>query len=595
MTSQKADATLAQAQTALVRYTLPAWGFPLPKGQRLTREEREQGLEFLKQVQLEHLQNAPKLQDVLFEQLQVAGNSRRNYRWALNNFIDWCKEQPRSSSVAWSEDRHSPPRHRERQEAATDVRRTTRKARQPHRLADNLLPPTLKQELEAFYRFLTQPNPEAAKLTSLVQTSTAQQHQQQLLRIFGWLHQVQAVPLEDLSFRCLIEFVPIPSEIDRLKAEYHGEMMARRTVELTQAYLDWLRGNQPENSPLPSNGIQSPHTELKVLDTLLAVAKFIYWQEKQPYLGNIEAEFPTLASLRQLRMQTAERAKSHRPLSDRSTEVLQWTEFLELGEMLRSECTPRFLQSTQSQQGGTTLGPLRARNAIALSYQRFLLFAFLAYLVPERPTALRTLKIAALLQNDGKVDNPISSSKEGYLSREGNQWWVYLPGGRKKGKEQGKLLTVPNLQYADGRCFYQYLKEWLLVYSYKDEKGISWEVPGLRSCFNPEHAYLFTMKNGQPYHSLPAFSQLLANPSYRITGKIVSPHSFRRMLAAFPRSDASKTELGNLENPSGLNQEIRNKLDAIGHASRDVSSHSGAADLAQKLLEVKGSDSPTES
>ncbi|MBD1865572.1 MULTISPECIES: hypothetical protein [Trichocoleus] len=552
MTSKKADATLAQVQTALVRYTLPAWGFPLPKGQRLTREEREQGLEFLKQVQLKQLQDAPKLQDALFEQLQVAGNSRRNYRWALNNFIAWCKEQPGSSSVAWSDIKRSTPRQRERKRSGTHVRLTNRKARQSYRLAVEQLTPTLKQELETFYQFLTQPFP-TARLSSPVSAATAQQHQQQLLRIFGWLHQVRAIPLEDLSFHCLIEFVPIPPRLHHSDAHPQDQVAARKTVELTQSYLEWLRGKQPESSLLSSEGIQSPHTELKVLDTLLAVAKFVYWQEKQPNLGNIEVEFPTVASLRQLRIQAGEKVKSHQPVSDRSKQVLEWTEFLEFGEGLRSECAPRFLQSTQSQQGGTTLGPLRTPSAIALSYQRFLLFALLTYLSPERPTVLRTLKISALLQSDGKVENSISSAGEGSLYREGNQWWVHLPVSRKRGQEPRRLLAIPNLQYADGRCFHQYLEEWLLVYSYEDDKGMSWEVPGLRSCFNPQHAYLFTMKNGQPYHSLPAFSRLLSNPTYRITGKIVNLQSFRQMIITFPKPDTLKAELENLGHSVGLN------------------------------------------
>ncbi|MBD2095886.1 hypothetical protein H6F90_12085 [Trichocoleus sp. FACHB-591] len=594
MTPKKADATLAQAQTALVRYTLPAWGFPLPKGQRLTREEREQGLDFLKQVKLEQLQDALKLQDVLFKQLQVAGNSQRNYRWALNHFIDWCKEQPGSSSVAWLEVRYSPPRHRKRKGSATDVRRTTRKARKPYRLAEEQLPPNLQQELEAFYRFLTQSDARTEALGSPVKASTAYQHQQQLLRICGWLHQVQAVPLEDLSFHCLIEFVPIPSRLHHSEAQPQGQVAAKKTIELVQAYLEWLRGNQPKNSLLPSDGIQSPHTELKVLDTFLAVAKFVYWQEKQPNLGDIEAEFPTVTSLRQLRRQAGEKVKNHRLVSDCSKQLLEWTEFLEFGEGLRLECAPRFLQSTQSQQGGTTLGSMRSRSAIALSYQRFLLFAFFAYLGLERPTELRTLKVSSLVQTDAKFKNLLSSPEEGCLYREEGQWWVKLPATRKGGTVQVGSSIVPNLQYPDGRCLYQYLEEWLLAYSYEDEKGMIWEVPGLRSCFNPQHAYLFTMKNGQPYRNLTAFSQLLANPSYRITGKIVNPRSLRHMFVSFHKADALKAKLRNLEHSVAPNQEIHDIVHKIGHASTNMLSQSGKVDFAQNFLDHKANHSPPE-
>jgi hypothetical protein len=590
MPLDKADATLLQAQTALIRYTLPAWGFPLPKGKRLSREEREQGLDFLKQVKLEQLQDALKLQDALFEQLQVAGNSRRNYRWALNNFIDWCREQPWSSSVAWPETKRSTPRQRERKGSATDVRLTTRKARKSYRLAPEQIPPTLQQELKAFHQFLIQP-PSTARLDSPVRPATAQQHQQQLLRIFGWLHQVQAVPLGDLGFHCLIEFVPIPSRLQHSEAQPQGQTTDDKTIGLVQAYLEWLRGKQPKNSLPPSDGIQSPHTELKVLDTFLAVAKFVYWQEKQPNLGDIEAEFPTVTSLRRLRRQAGEKVKSHQLVSDRSQQMLEWTEFLEFGEVLRLECAPRFLQSTQSQRGGKTLGSLRTQSAIALSYQRFLLFTLFACLIPERLTALRTLKVSSLVQTDTKFENLLSSPEEGCLYQEESRWWVKLPATRKGGTVQVGSPIVPNLQYPDGRSLYQYLEEWLLAYSYEDEKGMVWEVPGLRSCFNPQHAYLFTMKNGQPYRSLTAFSQLLANPSYRIIGKIVNPYSLRHMFVSFHKADAS-AKLGNLEHSVAPNQEIHDVVHKMGHAPKNVPSQPETVDLAQTFLDYKANHSP---
>jgi hypothetical protein len=50
-------------------------------------------LDFLRQLPFEQLREAPEAQERLFEQLAVAGNSRRNYRWALNGFMGWCEEQ----------------------------------------------------------------------------------------------------------------------------------------------------------------------------------------------------------------------------------------------------------------------------------------------------------------------------------------------------------------------------------------------------------------------------------------------------------------------------------------------------------------------
>ena len=100
------------------------------------------------------------------------------------------------------------------------------------------------------------------------------------------------------------------------------------------------------------------------------------------------------------------------------------------------------------------------------------------------------------------------------------------------------LVLVPNLSYTDGRYFYWYLEEWLLHYAYQDEQGKT-AVPGLRSCFNPHHQGLFTLKKGEPYPNAMSFSSLLRFPAYRFIGKALDFRTVRGIYAAYLNKDYS--------------------------------------------------------
>jgi hypothetical protein len=230
-------------------------GLPLAQGPRLTAQEREQGLQFLTQIPLEQLKEAPPLQEALFEQLDVAGNSRRNYRWALHGFIDWCKQQDWSHSFGASLKRVPTARQREKRGSATDVRTTPYKARTPYRLSREEIPLSLQQELEAFNQFLTQPEPSLRRRA--VAARTANDYEQQVLRLLGWLHKVQGLPLDALSLQTLVPIALAHDGQDSWSAENQA---TERLKELVHTYLQWLqtsRPGQPEATVLEQ---LSPHT-----------------------------------------------------------------------------------------------------------------------------------------------------------------------------------------------------------------------------------------------------------------------------------------------------------------------------------------------
>lgn len=532
MPTKKADATVAQVRTALWRYTLPGWEFPLPKGQRLSKGEYEQGLDFLKQLPFQRLQEAPAVQERLFEQLAVAGNSRRNYRWALKQFMDWCNQQYWYEVETEAEGNVQRPVSRKRQPkgSANDVRLTTRRARQAYRLAKDEIPEALQRELERFSQFLmgTGPNGETTRRASL---RTANQYVNQVLRFLGWLHTHQAVPLAELSLQRL---VAVGSGAEgSARSNGRPQEKAEQVVELIQAYFQWLGASGQGTLDERTEAIKSPYTELKVINTWLAVARFLNEQNHISEGKEAKTARVMIAALKKLRRGVSTKLKVHQPVSDASKKRLEWHEFLDLVEILRGECRPRLWQQTQSRHGGSTLGSPRSLTAIAQSYQRFLLTALLAYIPPQRSQVLRNLLIARTLIPEQDCSSQAVSGEESVLYRDHDGWWIKIVEPRMQRQSPPYLVFVHNLNYADGRCFYQYLEEWILHYVYEDAQGNTIEVPGLRRCLNPQHLRLFTMKNGQPYQDSPTFIKLLRHPAYRFTGKAIDFHTVRQMYAKY--------------------------------------------------------------
>jgi hypothetical protein len=305
-----------------------------------------------------------------------------------------------------------------------------------------------------------------------------------------------------------------------------------------------LQDSKPTHSSALEQAALSPHTAIKAIDAWLTIAKFVYLQEIEQVGWKNKSDIPALAALYRLRRNATKCMELHRHTTHPRKEM-NWTEFLELGEVLREECKPWFPQSTQSQKNGTTRGTLRSPTAIAQSYQRFLLVGLLSYLPPQRLGEIRATKIELPLVTNSKPITRKIDPEESLLYREGNQWWLKMISGKFKTRAtSARSIPLPNLRYDNDRCFYQYLEEWLLHYEYRDHQGETVALPGLRSCFNPQHDYLFTLKNGQPY-SLPALRMLLRQAAHRVTAKPLVPvrNMFIEHIRTYPLSDVEKENL----------------------------------------------------
>jgi hypothetical protein len=532
---EKAQATLSRTKTALLRYTMPGWGFVMSKGGKLTNWETEKALNYMKGIGLVQFEAAYQIQQEVFDLHQVPSNSQRTYRAALKKLLEWCEEQPwwlKSASI--SEQRFSSPKKQSR--TAVDVRVTNRKYKnsqgeliQPFKYGlgsvdGETIPENLQKELDNYKRFRTEAD--SSYSTGKVRESTVEQELKQIRLILGWLyrHHYQGISLAEMSLGHIVA-TPSESNLDEIATE-QANIAAKYTANLAYEYILWLKADpKAEISDNKGRGIESRYTEISVLKTFLLVAKFLRHDEISLVIRLLKNE------LAKIKQETCE----HPIVRDESKKWLDWNEFLTLVEQLRKECNSRVLQECQLKNSGDNFGNLRSLTAIANSYQRFIFTALLSYLPPHRQQIYRQLELEHPSKYKNTDDRDEFVGISGCLFKEEDTWFIYLLSDTYQMERQYNYLkfSIPNIHYLDGRDFYQYLNEWMIEYTYRHHHGVLEKVDGLRQVFKPQHNFLFTKKNGRNYIHPTEFSNLLRIPACRISDRALTPTLLKRMFLTY--------------------------------------------------------------
>lgn len=229
-------------------------------------------------------------------------------------------------------------------------------------LGKDELTESLKTEFAALHRFGTtkffgaQADP--------IEEVTANKYADHLRGMLGWLHRVRGVPLEELSLRSLV-----PSN-------------ERGAVATTFDYAQWLVTERSINV----------RTELLVLRSVLFAAKFLYHDESAVEVNSSSRPYSDLTVVKELRtlIGTANKAYKVAPrVADETMKWLDWPEYLNLCRELKKECALLLPNGKQ-----------RVIKAVAVSVQRYLMFAILAC-VPDRQRTLRELQVGKTLVKEG--------------------------------------------------------------------------------------------------------------------------------------------------------------------------------------------------
>ena len=307
------------------------------------------------QVPLHQFKDALQVQENVFKSLEgkVSGATQRTYRMHLRKFFDWCNKQG-----WWKNEyedgvpKYSPRVRNDGRGNVKNVKVTSRKQLPFFGLRPDELTKELNDELEKVFRFATSPIVRKRQ-DPAVREVTANIHLRYITQIFGWLHNVKGVPLEELSLKLLDD------------------------IDLTYEFIDWGR-EQRKNAPT---------TGLKYLTALLLVAK--YHHHKTSIVQHYK-DIPIIEELRELTNKLKEINKTTEKVSNESKKWIDWNVYLAAVEQLLQECAPR-----------TVDGKKRSDTAIASSYQRYLITAFFAYMPPDRSRTIRELELGRTLVKEG--------------------------------------------------------------------------------------------------------------------------------------------------------------------------------------------------
>ncbi|MEG4207204.1 hypothetical protein QUA20_25165 [Microcoleus sp. Pol7_A1] len=596
---KKAQEIIAQTETAINRYTLPGWGLEPFKGRKPTRVEIDRATAFKQGINVEQFTTALEAQEKAFELLQPSDSSKEVYRSRLKELISWSSQQswwPGNTLPEKSVDCCGGRRRRGYGIMAKTLL-TSRSALPPYGLQPEQVSEKLKAEFEHFYKFRTSAH-WPGRLEDPVKTTACRNQIRLFFHLFGWFHLHRRVPLEELSLNTLIP----PVELKYAASKEAAATMAAKVGD----YVDrWVC--EFCNFLIEERGARSPHTRKNYLCALLAVAKFQYHNE---ITSSDYSEVPAVKVLRGRLSLATKELKNHVPVADVDKKWLDVTEVLKLiVKPLRDECQPKL-----------ACGSPRSLKATAYSFQRYVLWGCLTYSPPRRQQELRELKMAL----ECPVKRPVDVPPDGLYqplptgrNRDRNYGYLYrTPDGRwfkdvtsesyKTGKTYGHQdLEIPNVQFPDGRCFYDYLEAWLYGY-YKMPDG-SWrscgtafkpgeqEVGRLWPCrlqFEAVGEFVFVRHNGTPFAE-DSMASYISNAAHALTGQRLTPHLLRDIFAThFLDNGASDSDIASLAYGMGHSPQIlRASYDRRSPVQKHRPIQLAVMELVQKSLH---SDSTSE-
>ncbi|BAT53460.1 unknown protein [Nostoc sp. NIES-3756] len=524
---EKAKATLSRTQTALVRFTLPGWGFPAPLQPRITNSEIEKALDFMKSLSLELLFEAIDIQQKVFDELLISEKSQYTYRAALNQFLKWCEQQPwwienfstaspisnaRKRKISYAQDsKEITSDNQNDAEQPIPKQHYALGTRKEYTLVEHI-----QEVMVALQKFFTEQNQQQNR--KIISPTTAQQYLKQTRLILGWFYRIEKVPIEKLDLELI---VPVSDPA-----------ASQKTLQVAERYLAWLKAD-PQNEIIDKRGrgVDSPYTEFAVFRTLLVLAKFLYYQKMGFHAREQYDDLPVIQELRKAMAIAQKKVKEHRHIVLNRDLILTWSEILVVVENLRKQCRLKYQIINKSHL-----------IEIAEIYQIFIIIAFMTYLPPQRQQLYRNLKFVD--SYEAIVSEKSNEVVSGYVYQENEDWIIHwLSDSYKTTKKYNEIkLKIPNILYADGRSFYQYLEEWLKIYTYQSKPHLLDEIAGLRQIFRPTHNYLFTQRNGKRFIHPTPFNSLIQNSIYEITEKNIRINEFRKIFLKYVLEESTRTK-----------------------------------------------------
>lgn len=607
MTLNGDPAAISSVRTALLRFTVPGWGGPQPSGKRMKPEEIQAGLEFLKSVPLQQLQDALSVQEKIFTKLNIEGKVQRQAKYILKKFQDWAiasghLEPPADATPQFY-------RFKAKGGEAKDFwkqrRLDNRSNKQDNtayalgKVPGDFVNDAIAKDFKDLDQF-------QLRVLDRKSKTTREKTQEFLIKILGWMHREEGIPLDALRLTGdpdanplipVVEIEPAIANFDRLdeywmaraKAAELVDKLAKSTVERIEKYLEWQSARHQGTSI---------KTEQAFLDAMTCLAKFAYRDQTNTAKARDFADIPLVARLRITRTNLRKKHPNPTRMIPLEEKLISWAEVIAVREALRKEADMDHTVyiPSRSKTGRPTKRP-RALSGIARSLQRFLILAFFTVVPPDRQRTFRELRIGETIKHGlfkGKKFTPADK-----LPPEQARFYIHLKtGDYKTSKAYGEFIgELPNEVYPDGSTFYQYLYRWL-YHGYQKEDG-TWaglreamvlchprhaerlSAPNARPRIDPKtHNYFFLSTTGKGIHA-DCLLEIFTGFFKKFAGVPVTPHTLRHIFRTHLKDlEATSNQLESAA--TWMKHDVRTAEEFYTHQS-DEAKLKPAADLMKSL------------
>ena len=446
--------------------------------------------------------------------------------------------------------------------------------------------PTLDQQLQALETYLESIRKNGHKLLPFVKY------------LLTFVHEIQGVPLENLTLESLIPFVQLRfSEADFVghpafqttasgqlidyqaaegtlaMAEATGQRRAHETAETTinilNAFFDW---REQVFTTLGKSGGLEPSSKRRVISALVLTAEFLYQDQtrfKRPRTRGKRQQntgFHDIPVIKLLRQQYAEHPLKPQASKERiqKTRCVAWPQALVVCEKQRRQALAFHYHSRDRSRKEGYVRRRRQLAGIASDMQKSLMVDFSIFIPSDRQQTYRDLRFGHTLKCGSFNQEGEFISQDIPADPNQAQFWLDLH-EFKTAEVYGQFwYPLPNVTFIDNTTFYEFITAWLV--GFEDSAG-HWPIcypedplwqgyidadgrrHGWRAALKPDnHDFFFSQPSAKHPYTEQGFYSVIRTVFARFTqdtGRAVpvAPHSLRHMLASYlDQLDLSRSE-----------------------------------------------------
>ncbi|MBD2055634.1 hypothetical protein H6F88_06320 [Oculatella sp. FACHB-28] len=362
----KAQQEIRLIQTALVRYTVPGWGGPVPLSERLSSREIEAGIKFAESIGLVQFQTALEVLEQVIQQLEntepqkdrkkyFQGLRKRN-RHYLGKLLDWTNDQGWFEPIVVQSSTTTQYRFSKKVEGKdpfNKVRLTDRKSTEGSfqesseldreqklqkrsfalgKVEGDFINPCLQTQLADFWKSMID-----GRMGESLREVSADKHQNEVLRILGWLHRVEGVPLADLQLETLVPFVELRPSIEDTSGPDQSINKPGSAKDAAKRAADKVEENVRKHlncrdSRISGNPKLHPGSKLNIIWAWIVIAKYVYRSQTDQDNTNNFKDIPAVQRLRKLSRELTKQSKNTSNVVDPDEKMVPWTELLKAVE-----------------------------------------------------------------------------------------------------------------------------------------------------------------------------------------------------------------------------------------------------------------------